>query len=148
MYRCITGTARTRIVPVLVSCVPVWYRYCYRYGTWHQQPQFDRSLEACRPGGQSSQAERAAFGTLPWAQSSHRPPTELAAPISHATQLAAVLSSFGTSSVPLNHFRSVRSIRSDLFLAARAWIYFAPEPLFSLLLTECSCERGSFREWA
>ena len=39
--------------------------------------------------------------------------------------------------MPLNHFRSVRSIRSDLFLAARAWIYFEPEPPFSLLLVLC-----------
>ena len=36
--------------------------------------------------------------------------------------------------MPLNHFRTVTTVRSDLFLAARAWIYFEPEPPFSLLL--------------
>ena len=40
----------------------------------------------------------------------------------------------GLWGVPLNHFRTGRSIRSNLFLAARAWTYFEPEPLFSLLL--------------
>ena len=37
--------------------------------------------------------------------------------------------------MPLNHFRTVTTVRSDLFLAAWAWIYFEPEPPFSLLLT-------------
>ena len=41
----------------------------------------------------------------------------------------------GLWGVPLNHFRTVTTVRSDLFLAARAWIYSAPEPLFSLLLS-------------
>ena len=64
----------------------------------------------------------------------------------------------GLWGVPLNHFRTVRSIRSDLFLAARAWIYFEPEPPFSLVLVRpilgdraaMWCANASFRKraWA